>query len=171
MITNPPAVGERADFERDPHHREEASGCRGGGCGERGPEMGAEFRVVSEGVDGDFGQSACEENGHEPSAEGRRRGGAEDRVEHPSPAGGRSGKARPDEFGAGAHGDRGDRGAGARAGAENPGRWCGREEQGGEPEDDHQPGDDEGDATDDRAGDASDPPGRKYGELGRRRSW
>ena len=110
------------------------------------------------------------EHEHEPRTDGRGCGTTDDRVEHPTPAGARACEARPDEFGAGAHRDRGDRGSRARSGAEDPGRWRGREEQRGEAEDDRQPWDDEREAADDRAGDACDPPCREDCELRRRRS-
>ena len=131
-----------------PDQREQtAAGRRRGRA--RGTARCAERAGAPEGGDDDFDEAAREEHEHEPRSDGGGCRCAEQRVEHPSPARRGPAHARPDEVRAGAHRDRGDGGTRAGSGAEDPGGRCGREEQRGEAEDEHESRRDERDAADD----------------------
>ena len=114
--------------------------------------------------------TASEQDQHEPRTDGRGGDATRERVRDPTAADLRSLPARSGEIGTGAHRDRRDGRTRTGARAEHPGRRRRREEHRGEPENQHEPGEDEGDAADDRTGRARDLPRAQDGELGRSRA-
>ena len=123
------AVRERADLQRDP--RRARAGRRSRRCAvaaSSGPEVRAERPGAADAWCDDLDEAAAEQHEHEPGADGR--GG--DRAEHarraPSASVRRGARASSAGSGSvpGAHRDRGDRRAGARAGAEHPRRAASR---------------------------------------------
>ena len=170
-ITNPPPNDRRADLERDPRQRREAARRR-----ERRDEDGQRGerrrRAATHAGEQHLKRAAAEEDEDEPRAERRGRDAPGDEVGEPAdPAGGTGAPpARRDEGGAGPRRDGGDRRARARAEADHPaGRGPG-EEEGGERQDEDEPGEDERRAADESPCAAAKPPGAVDGQLGGRRA-
>ena len=166
-----PAVGERADLEGHPGEREQPAAAdqdrrdpQGGGR-----RQGRDARAAA--PDDDLDEPAPEQQQDEPRADGRRGHHAGADVEEPAQLGApaHARPARGHEAPAGVHGDGGDGGTRPGAGALDPQRWVAGQEQHREAEDEDEPGDDEGQASDERADAPALPPGAVDRELRRGR--